>query len=77
MTHAKNVEVRMSGTGETRQATVQPGMKPREVLAQAVGGNPENYLLRDGTQRFDDQADVHQHVDTGQPLIGATDPVEG
>ena len=77
MTTGTPVTVTMSGSGKAYETVVQPGQTPREVLAQTLGKNPEQYLLRAGTTRLSDIQDVFRQVNKGDELIAATDPVVG
>ncbi|MDS0476808.1 hypothetical protein [Natrinema sp. 1APR25-10V2] len=78
MTENKQVSVTMPGSGKTQGVTVQPGDRPRDVLARTVDTDPDGYSLRSGSgTAFDPDTNVFKAVDDGDVLYGSSPMVVG
>jgi hypothetical protein len=77
MANQKQVTVTVAGSGRTYEVPVTPGDDSEDVLWEVVD-DEENYTLRRGNDEvIDSGTDVYHHVDGGEALFAATDPIVG
>lgn len=77
-TGEKTVTIKPSGGGEEQEVKVSPGQSPREALADAMGRQSENMLLRKGEDGFLSQnGDMFAEVQDEDEVQAAANPTVG
>lgn len=75
----KTVKIRSTASGsEAQEVQVTPGQTPRETLAEVVGRNSDQMMLRAGEDGYlDPDAEMSKQVRDGQTVHAVSNPKAG